>query len=290
MCNGAHCVFPQGGRVRTHIGDVSRFVQFLCDAHGAGRGETEPRRCDLLQGGGGERRARGTLLCLLLHTADVPILGCTGGCQNALRLLFRFRFFDADGRHWLPRFSIEISSDDPEILWHECADLALAFHDDAERWRLHAAGGKAVAHFLPHEAREIVSEQAIEYAPCFLRLTQFLVDGAGVSKRFLHGVFGDLVEHDALGLFEFKDLGEVPCDGLAFAIGVGRKDDRIHVFCHAGKFIDDFFFAFHYLILRHETALDIDGILIALRQIAYVSNGSTHDESVAKIFFDCFRF
>ena len=47
----------------------------------------------------------------------------------------------------------------------------------------------------------------------------------GFGDRCQRRVFGDFVQLDALGVVELQELGQMPRDRLALAVGVGREVD-----------------------------------------------------------------
>lgn len=65
---------------------------------------------------------------------------------------------------------------DPKIFGNECGDFPFFFDKDAKCRRLNAPGGESVAKFFPNESREIVADEAIQNAPCFLGATEVLID------------------------------------------------------------------------------------------------------------------
>ena len=122
----------------------------------------------------------------------------------------------------------QIGVDGPVLVLDERDDFAFALHDHAQRHGLHPAGGEAPANFVPKQGRDLVAHQTIEHAARLLRVHQLLVDHAGVLKRLLNGVLGDLVEHHPVNmrpavLLALQLLLQMKADGLAFAVGVGRQ-------------------------------------------------------------------
>src|SRR5439155_15976813 len=117
----------------------------------------------------------------------------------------------------------------PVLLRLERKDLALAVHDEPERDRLDAAGGESIPDLLPEEARHRVADEPVHDAPRLLRVHEVLVDIARVLEGLLDRGRSDLVEGDApkLGLRDLDEVGEVPGDGLAFAVEVGGEPDMV---------------------------------------------------------------
>ena len=102
-----------------------------------------------------------------------------------------------------------------------------------------------------------------------------------MSEGILYGVFGNLVEYNTLGLFEADGFGEMPCNGLALAVGVRREYHFVRLFCFLVESINHVLFFFHHLISRHKSTLDVDGVFVRLRQVANVSHRSADSKSFA---------
>ena len=120
--------------------------------------------------------------------------------------------------------------DAPVFPRHEGRDLLFALADHAQRGALHAAGRQSAPHLLPQQRRQIESDQVVERATRLLRIDQIERQLARRGHRCTNRVARDLVEHDAMhGLLALElaalleNLGEVPGDRLALAIGVGRQ-------------------------------------------------------------------
>src|SRR6185437_1311238 len=129
--------------------------QLLGDAHGALRAVAELAGGLLLQGGGGEGRGRVAAALLLLDAGDLELaigrledgrLGALGGLLVAEAELLDL------GALELPQPRLEglavllgLAEQGPVFLALELLDLVLALADQAQRRRLHAAGGEAAA-------------------------------------------------------------------------------------------------------------------------------------------------
>src|SRR3989344_3941467 len=90
----------------------------------------------------------------------------------------------------------------------------------------------------------------------------------GLFNRF----FGNLMEDDALWLFQVSDLLDMPRDRLALSIGVGREIHYVSFFCSVPYLFYHFALLSRHNVARHEATLDIDGIFVTLRQVADVTN------------------
>ena len=128
----------------------------------------------------------------------------------------------------------QIGPDIPVFLWLEEFDLVLAVADDAERDRLHAARRPAARQFAPKHRRQVEADEIVQGSACKVGVDQFAIDLARVLHRRGDGVLGDRVEDDAFDrciLFQgaalAQGLDEMPADGFAFAIRVGRQYKRV---------------------------------------------------------------
>ena len=161
----------------------------------------------------------------------------------------------------------------PVLLGHERFDRALAVAHQLQRDRLHASGAQAAADLVPEQRAELVADQTIEHAPRALGGDHLDVDGARMVQRLLHRLPGDLVERQAmeLPLLARKLLRNVPADGLAFAVGVGRDVDVRRVLGGVLQFLDDLLARDERFVLLLEIVVDVDTQL-ALGEIADVSH------------------
>ena len=83
---------------------------------------------------------------------------------------------------------------------------------------------------VPDKVRDIAvfdrlafSDSFLQDPPRLLGLDKVFVDLSGVRKRFLDRLFRDLVKHQPMyGHLRLEQLVQMPTDGLAFAIFVGR--------------------------------------------------------------------
>src|SRR5439155_16771045 len=108
--------------------------------------------------------------------------------------------------------------------------LALALDDEPRRHGLHASGGQSRHHLLPVHGRDLVAVQAIEDAPCLLRVYEPLVHPTRALERLLYRAGRDLVEdHAADRDLWLELLHEMPRDGLALLILVRRELQLVRV-------------------------------------------------------------
>ena len=101
--------------------------------------------------------------------------------------------------------------------------------------------------------------------------------------------FRDLVKLDPLGVGEFEELGQVPCDCFTLAIGIGCEVDFRRAFHGAPQLLNDVAFAFYRQIARREIVLYIDSQR-ALWEVAHVPHRCLHHESRGKKLLDRPRF
>ena len=174
-------------------------------------------------------------------------------------------------------------------------DLVLALADHAQRRALHASGGQAAAHLLPQQRREIEADQVIERAARLLRIHQVQRQVARLGDGALHLALGDLVEHHALDFLAlevaafFEQLAQVPGDGFAFAVRVGRQVEVLGFLERARDGVDVFFVALDRLVVHGEVLVGIDRAFFR-HQVAHVAIGSEHLEILAEVLLDGFRF
>ena len=249
--------------VGAHIGDqafpvapaqVDPLVELLGERHGAPGGHAQHRARELLQGRGDEGWGRAANRLLLLHAADAP-----GTPRHRLPGDARggglVQHHDVAAAPWLPGPGVEVlaggdglaagldevggeagslrivpgpkgGSHTPVRRGLEPLPLLLPLDQQAEGRALDAAGAQLPPHPLPQHRGERVPEQAVEHAAGFLGANQLLVHPARVGEGGLDGRARDFVEGDALhGNTGLQDLNQVPTDGLALPVLVGREDE-----------------------------------------------------------------
>ena len=117
----------------------------------------------------------------------------------------------------------------PVLPCQEGADLALPIDDQPNGHGLDAAGRKPGSDLAPQQRAQGVADQAVDDPAGLLRVDEVDVDGARLGERLLDRRLGDLGEGDPAGPVRGEPgrLGDVPCDGLAFAVEVGGKVDEV---------------------------------------------------------------
>ena len=83
-------------------------------------------------------------------------------------------------------------------------------------------------------------------------------------------------------------LGQVPADGLALAVGVGRDEDVVHVLRRFLQLLDDLDAVRQHDVFGLEIRVDVDAEL-ALREVADVSHGRDDLVVTSEIFADRLR-
>ncbi len=161
-------------------------------------------------------------------------------------------------RHRSPRRASDAAV--PVLLGDERFDLALAIDDEPQRDALHAPGAQPERELGPHERRHVVADDPIEHAARALRVVEVLVELARVADAVLDAFLRDLVELDPLGRLVggLQLLGEVPGDGFALAIGVGREQDLVDPFGRRLELLKDLLLSGDDLVGLLEAVLDVD--------------------------------
>ncbi len=179
-----------------------------------------------------------------------------------------------EGRHELRRrLASEASVERPVLDRDERQDLALPLGDESDGDGLHASGREAAAHLFPEERRQLVPDEAIEDSARLLRIHLVRVDLARLQERRSDRALGDLVEQDAvgLGLRQSELLRQVPADGLALTVRVGRDVERLGVGRRLLQLVEHLLLRRQDLVLRLEALLLVDAQL-RLGQVADVSH------------------
>ena len=292
-------------RVGTHVGDQTHgalvcdlhaFIELLRDHHCPARRHVELARGLLLERGRGERR-RGIALFLrffdalhrkrlLLHLGEdlVDLL-------LAVKLpLFRVAVIVRHKAAGLIR-SVELGVDRPVFLRLEGTDLVFAVNDKARRDRLHTARGQTLAHFFPQQRAELIADDAVQHAPCLLRVDQILIDGARLGNGTADDVLRDLIEGHAHRpvVRNVQQIFEMPRDRLALAVRVSREVDVFAFFRAVAQILDDAFLARQRAVFRLEIMLDVHAER-ALGQISQVAHAGLDHVVRSEIFSDGLRF
>ena len=244
----------QRGGVRTHISNVSVFIQTLRDAHGALRGKAQLATGLLLQGGRHERWVRAAGVGLFFDASNphrgshqaICQMFCPGFIQHDRAAFELARIIEiAALGHLFPIDGGELGAETIRLAIrrvHFCCQipvfggderhaLALALHDHAGGHGLHASGGQARHDLLPQHGRNLIAVEAVQHTAGFLGIHEVIVQLAGIFRGSQDGGLGDLVEHHAAHRhLRLEYLQQVPGDGLALAVGVCCEVELIYFF------------------------------------------------------------
>ena len=155
----------------------------------------------------------------------------------------------------------------------EVHDFLLPVDDEAEGDGLDAAGGKLRPDFAPKDGGEFESDQAVQHAPGLLGVDQVHVDLARMLDGVEHRRLRDLMEGDAPGLggIELQGFGQVPGDGLSFAVFIGCEPDRFRAFRKLLELRHYLLFVGRHDILGREIMCKVDAQVVLL-QVAYMAD------------------
>ena len=123
----------------------------------------------------------------------------------------------------------QVRLDRPIFARLEYLDLRLAVADQAQCHRLHTPGATAARQLTPQHGGQREAYQIIQRAAGEVGFDKRLIQFARMGNRVLDGGFRDFVERDAMHgdapqrVLVLEHRADVPADGLAFAIGVGRQ-------------------------------------------------------------------
>ena len=223
--------------------DIDAFIETLRDAHGDRRREAELARGLLLQRRGGEGRVGMALDRLGFDRPD----GEGRGVERLLEVLGLFALADVEAGdllavgadeardEGLAGLGLQMRDERPVFLRDEFLDFEFAVADEAQRHGLDAAGRARARQLAPQHRREGEADEIVESAAGEIGVDQRLIDLARMRHRLADGVLGDGVEDDALDLLVLEhlllvqDLEQMPGNGLALAIRVGRENDLVGV-------------------------------------------------------------
>ncbi len=100
---------------------------------------------------------------------------------------------------------VEHRVDRPILLRDEGANFLFAFHDEAQRNGLDAAGGEAAANFVPEKRRNLIAHNAVEDATGLLSIDEICVHFSRMLEGSANRFGRNFVEGDA------KDFLRVDC-------------------------------------------------------------------------------
>ena len=301
VAHGGHGFAGDLHAIGPHVGDVAIFIQVLRNPHGVAGTEAQPARCFLLQGRCGERRRRVAVHRFGLHRPHGKAILLNGfprsiGCnivQIKLRQFLAIQHREArleggaiGGNH--------LGFHAPIFARLVRFDLALAFHHQAQRHRLHAARALGTGQLAPQHRRKREAHQIIQRAPRQIGIDQRLIE---IARR-LHGLgdsgLGDFIErHPArptLGqrALVFQPFQQMPADRLPLAIRIGRQDHTVRPLrrlANGGELLG----TVRRNLPRHGEILGGVHRAVAGRQIAHMAKAGQHLIVAAEIFVDGLR-
>ena len=233
--------------VSSHVGDqsdrpgaihVDPLVELLRDLHGSLAGEPHADRRLLLQGAGLERRIRLVGLVGLIDSRDeitgrgqlVADPACIGldTYRELGAVVFGQRGLKLVGVG-LGRGRADRRGNLPELFGDKGPDLAFAVHDQPDGHRLDAAGAEVACYLAPEQRAELIAYESVEEPASLLGVDHIHVDWPNMPKGLLDRAFGDFMKGDTAYPIVGKAEGllQVPGDGLALAVRVGRQIDDV---------------------------------------------------------------
>src|SRR5205085_415940 len=208
--------------------------ELLGHLHGLAAGEVQLAGGFLLQSRGGEGGRRAALGLLLLDALHLVVRAVQGFDYRArIGFVLKVGLLAAhlveggmEGVLLPARGTLaEVGLDRPVLLGDEGLYLALAFHHQSHRHALHAARRETPADLLPEQGREAVAHQAVKHAPGLLGVHEVHIYSTRAGNGALDSPRGYLIELDPVdGLVVLSGpgyLADMPCYGLALAVGVG---------------------------------------------------------------------
>ncbi len=275
----------EGGAVGAHVGDVAPFVEPLGRAHGLGRRHAQLAAGLLLERRGHEGRSGAASVGLALdgphgevgvlevgrqgaggrfvehHDAvtgrltglgEVPSGGhppAVESCQRGVEALV----LDAVPGRGEGRLQV------PPRRRAEAHAGPLALDDHAGGHALDPSGRQPGHHLLPQHRADLVAVEAVEDPPGFLGVDAPQVEVAGLGDGCVDGRPGDLVEdHPAHRDLGVEHLAQVPGDGLALAVLVGREVDLAGLLDQASQLGHLLLLLPGHDVERPEVVLDVD--------------------------------
>ena len=278
-------------RVGTHVGDETLLVEVLRHGHRLRDAHAQLAARLLLERRGGERRRR-EALCGLLLGAGHREGGVDAAAQERLGLLARLearRELGLEERLVGVVGGVELRHDAVVGGRMEGDDFTLALHEQPYGNALHAARRERRPHLLPQHGRELEAHQTVQNAARLLGVDQIHVDRARVLDGVENRPLGDFVEYDALGLVhgETQHFGQVPCDGLSFAVFIGCEPDGLGLLRELPQLVDHLLLVARYFVDGLEPLRDVDAEVL-LGQVADVSETRFDDVVLAEELLDGF--
>ena len=165
-------------------------------------------------------------------------------------------------------------------------DLAFALDEQPHGDALHAARRQRRPHLLPQHGRQLETDQTIQHAARLLGVDQIHVDRPRVLDSLQNGPLRNFVEDDPLRPLdrETQHFGQVPCDGLSFAVFIGSEPHGLRL-REFRELVHDLLLVARNLIDGLEAVVDIDSEVL-LREVADVSEARFYDIVLAEELLD----
>ena len=165
-------------------------------------------------------------------------------------------------------------------------DLAFALDEQPHGDALHAARRQRRPHLLPQHGRQLETDQTIQHAARLLGVDQIHVDRPRVLDSLQNGPLRNFVEDDPLRPLdrETQHFGQVPCDGLSFAVFIGSEPHGLRL-REFRKLVHDLLLVARNLVDGLEAVVDIDSEVL-LREVADVSEARFYDIVLAEELLD----
>ena len=295
-------------RVGAHISDkadralvaqLDALVQALRDPHRARGREVELARGLLLQARSDERRRRRAPHLLALDLADDEGLLLAGGDDLARLGLGQLVGLVIDTlvamavEAGLERGRIaclQTRVERPVFFGPKRLTFLLALDDYPQRHRLDPSGADSALDLVPQERTYLVADQPVEHAARLLGVEEVVIELLRIGHRVAHRALRYLMEqHAPNGALDLSELvGDVPRDGLALAVRVGREIYMIGLLGLGLDFLEHLRLARDDVVLGLEIVVDSDA-KGALGQIHHVADRRDDLKVGAQIALDGFR-
>ena len=243
--------------VRTHIGNLSVFIQVLSHHHGLTDGKAQFAGSFLLQGRGGERGS-GSTLHGLFHYGFNDV-GCLFAfLQELLDLFVGLHALGQRSLHFRLR-TVRIGNGKNTIdaivgLAVEILDFAFAFDNQSYCHTLYAACRKRRLHLTPQYGRQFKAYQTVEYTTSLLGIHQIHVQMTRRLDSTQNSWLGNFVEHDTVCFLfvQSQHLTQVPADGFSLAVFIGCQPDFLSLLRIRFQIFDELHLFLWYLVFGFE--------------------------------------
>ncbi len=136
---------------------------------------------------------------------------------------------------------------------------------------------------------DLIADETVEDPPGLLRLVPVEVEITGMGDRVEDRLAGEVVEEDAPDRFFLADLfGDVPGDGLPFAVRVRGEEDLLRPGRRLLEFGDHLLLAVHDQVGGFESLFRIDSEVV-FRKVLDVTDGGPDIILRAEVFADGFH-